>query len=293
LQNTAQTKNFLYIYIPSFSPSNANNTNANVLINTIFNDLATYVNANLGSVNSGIIFDVRDNPGGYVSYANLMAKLFTSSSATYYPMYFRLLATQDNSTFLNYLFNHSLDGTNQFITAMSTAFNSTEYTTSFSLDINPALGNLTSALPKYVLANANCFSGCDLFTARMKDNAVATIINETNHTGGGGATVSNWNNDLASNSVFIENNSYFNEMPQGMNMRFAWYEMCSLTSGTPTSTSTDIYPSSATNPCQVVEGSGTAPTGSALPPKLNEVSSYTPFTGSIPDNYVQDFLDTL
>ena len=294
IQNTLQTKSFLYIYVPSFEPSDSNGTSAGTLINAVLSDLQSYINTLTLTSLTGIVVDVRDNGGGYVAYGDDLVQFLTKSSASFYPMHFRLLATQNNSTFLSYLNNHVDGGSDaSFVSFMGTALGiSAPYTTAAYLESIATAGTLSTTAPNvYVLTNANCFSSCDLFTARMKDSGAAIIINETGHTGGGGATVNTWSGLVADN-ILINSNQYFTTMPKGMDMRFAWYEMCSLTSGTPTATSTDVYPGSSTNPCRIVEGQGTVP-HTIRPPSLTEMSSCTPFTGTIPDGYVQNYVNTL
>ncbi len=74
--------------------------------------------------------------------------------------------------------------------------------------------------PVAVLTNSGCFSTCDMFTAGMQDNALATIWGEDLRTGAGGANV--WNYSFFGEWLPSDQQGPFLPLPGGQDMRVAW-----------------------------------------------------------------------
>ncbi len=130
----------------------------------------------------GVIFDVRNNGGGYIALAEKMVQLFTPR--TVQPLEFRL----KNSSM-----NHVYWGqwpANPFAKALVVAQSQrAHYTLPLPINTVSSVNRLDQAYfaPVAVLMNSNCYSSCDMFSAIMQDHEVGTIFGEDASTGAGGA----------------------------------------------------------------------------------------------------------
>lgn len=201
------TKKVGYLSIGTFAPAGNDFLPAvEVITSLLRNQLA---------VTDALVIDVRNNGGGYISYADMLPELFIPGKASVNAA--RLLNTSLNFKFLNQeIFQIYWPEWVQLITnAQKTKdrYSKTEVFTS-SQDAN-YFGQMYYK-PVGVLANARSFSATDLFTCAMRDNAAATIYGEDPKTGAGGANV-------IEHSFFADyGTTPFQALPGGVSMRVSW-----------------------------------------------------------------------
>ncbi|RDB35334.1 MAG: hypothetical protein DCC88_10585, partial [Spirobacillus cienkowskii] len=161
-----------------------------------------------------LIIDVRNNGGGYIELADILAYLFYDPriNKPFFPMHYRLKASRRNldevlkfQEKMNQQSNSfEIYNINQEIKLLQQAIaENKEYTEKFPLisaDLLEAFkpGFFTTYAGKeiYLLINSKCYSGCDSFVAVLKDqNLVTKIIGEDAQTGGGGSVALKFNNE--------------------------------------------------------------------------------------------------
>lgn len=130
----------------------------------------------------GLIFDLRNNGGGYIFLAEGLVQLFTPKNPS--PMNFVLKNSHANRHFMYQ------SPTSTFALALKEAEAiGSQYTA--GLPLNPAesidLLGQSYFKPVALLTNANCYSSCDMFSAMMQDHDAAIIFGEDSTTGAGGA----------------------------------------------------------------------------------------------------------
>ena len=170
---------FGYLRLDSFVPINGVDFTVQEIRRLIFEEL---------SDTRGLIFDVRDNGGGFGRLADELPQLFTRGDAVSSPA--RLLNTEVNSE----IFNNSLFGLvfPQFTNAINSVAG-TDETHSPAVPFNTpesinAFGQSYYG-PVAVLANANSYSASDFFACQMQDSRAAFLFGEEPRTGAGGADV--------------------------------------------------------------------------------------------------------
>jgi C-terminal processing protease CtpA/Prc len=194
-----------YISLSSFVPSNPDQA-VDIIYNLLRNQLAK---------TDALLIDVRNNGGGYISYADKLPQLFKPGKASTGSA--RLLNTKLNNQFL------SQDDFRQYwpewvklINDAAKTKNTYSKTGVFtSAEEANALGQAYYK-PVGVLANARSYSATDLFTCQMQDNGAATIYGEDPSTGAGGANV-------LEHIFFTElGPDWFKPLPGGVSMRVSW-----------------------------------------------------------------------
>ncbi len=116
-----------------------------------------------------LLFDVRDNPGGFLTYANVLPQLFVPQ--------IRIASVRAVANELNKgLFKKLQEEI--WVAAIDNA--TSRYTDSVYFDTPEAMSTFGGVYlkPVGVFTNANCYSSCDLFSANMQDSAAATIFGE-------------------------------------------------------------------------------------------------------------------
>jgi C-terminal processing protease CtpA/Prc len=233
-------KKYVYVKLPSFTNNKENikNSDINEFVNSMLDKIKTFLNKKY----DGVLLDVRDNIGGYAPYADKLVQFFYDPSSTnklFYPMEFRMKATQGNIELLNkyetILNKDGFDIDSIFFKNMkndvSNALKKGDiYTTPRQMtsqdELNAADKNIftkSSGKTVIILTNANCYSACDLFVARMKDQDLTTkIVGETKYTGGGGGNTIKW-------SSLQEQNFTNHKLPKSAEMKFSWMQMQSRT----------------------------------------------------------------
>lgn len=132
----------------------------------------------------GLIFDLRDNGGGMITYGESLVQLFTPKNIG--AQGFRLLNSQTNRDIfaLNPIWGED------FAQALLVAETiGARYTAALPFATPSQLNDVAQAYfkPVAVLTNSSCYSTCDMTTASMQDHGVATIWGEDSATGAGGA----------------------------------------------------------------------------------------------------------
>jgi hypothetical protein len=168
-------RNLGIIYLSSFVPAGSDAARVAFLIRDLLLN-------QLKDTNS-LLFDIRDNGGGIVTMADIIPQLVGSDIET---GNVRALVTQINADiFLNSTFYPNND---EFANAYRLVQPGDKYTplVKFTpIEIANSIGQ-AYLKPVGVFNNGNCYSACDLFSANMQDNGVATIYGEDRFTGAGG-----------------------------------------------------------------------------------------------------------
>lgn len=136
--------------------------------NQAFRIIATLLTTSLKNTDY-LLFDVRDNPGGYLTYANLLPQLFVPQ--------IRIGSGRAVVSELNkVLFTKLQEFT--WVAALDNA--TSRYTESVYFDKPEAMSTFGGVYlkPVGVFTNAKCYSSCDLFSANMQDSAAAIIFGE-------------------------------------------------------------------------------------------------------------------
>ncbi len=164
----------------------------------------------------GVIFDVRNNGGGYIALAEKMVQLFTPR--TVQPLGFRLKNSSMNQTYWDRWPN------DRFTKALKLAqAQRAHYTEPLPLNFVREVNKLDQAYfgPVAVLMNSNCYSSCDMFSAIMQDHEVGTIFGEDANTGAGGAnniSVADLFEDLGEGRRGV----FTTPLPSGQDIGFSW-----------------------------------------------------------------------
>lgn len=131
----------------------------------------------------GLIFDLRNNGGGYIYLAEALVQLFTPKTID--PMNFKLKNSPANRHYM-----YETSPTSKFSEALRTAEQMGQpYTANLSLNTPEELDLVGQYYfkPVALFTNANCYSSCDMFSAQMQDHEAAIIFGEDSTTGAGGA----------------------------------------------------------------------------------------------------------
>jgi len=224
----------------------------------------------------GLIFDVRDNGGGYGVFPQLIANAFTSefvpnlvvqplvsqkNRETFHNLefsrYFKRLGTKDplvdrdgniltaprseTADEMDFYLSSPEHQNQEVILSPAARFDEDEndelppeYTADYKKRDSEkgtpgkyAIKEIFTTKPVAVLVNSHCYSSCDIFSSLLKDYNIAKMFGETEHTGGGGANVVEWNSfaqpvviDASGTKAPIVPNA--KTLPRDIRMRFAW-----------------------------------------------------------------------
>lgn len=168
---------FGYLTLTSFDPEKLSYAQSTALIR----DLLTGPFANT----QGLLVDLRNNPGGEIPYAEGLIELFGPKNVM--PEGFRLKANQANLDFVTLTPEYQ-----EYVPLLTRAIKDRKDMTN-TAEITPKVVVNSKGQfyfkPVIVMVNSNCYSSCDIFSAGMQDNGMATIWGEDTRTGAGGANV--------------------------------------------------------------------------------------------------------
>ncbi len=257
-------KKIALIKIKSFLPKGLNDNIENDFsaLNKVeeeVTDIRNFINENKEHI-EGILIDVRDNAGGFESYPQMLANIFTHEFVT--NILKQSLVSQLNRDIFfnigNYAYFSRLDAKHQLVNSLlDTALDMDQMLHDKTkireiirreLLLNPAnrfdeyeasslppfykkndniLKPILTTKPVAILTNSNCFSTCEIFTAIFKDRKIARIFSETRRTGGVGSTSMKWN-ELVTLLNNIENEGILEQtipnaylLPKGSDFSFS------------------------------------------------------------------------
>jgi C-terminal processing protease CtpA/Prc len=198
---------FGYIRLESFVPEKMN-------INELIQEIKKILFKDFAKTD-GLIFDLRNNGGGYIAIAEKLVQLFTPKNPI--PLNFILKNSAANRHVM-----YEAEPDDEFTVALRNAEAAGAlYTT--GLPLHPA--NEIDLIGQYyfkpvaLLTNANCYSSCDMFSALMQDHEAAIIFGEDSTTGAGGAN----NFDHASTiRILGDNLGPYQKLPSGQDIGFAF-----------------------------------------------------------------------
>lgn len=204
---TKGSKKIGYLSLSSFVPGNMAFQNAVGLIqNLLRNQLAA---------TDALVIDVRNNGGGYITYADMLYQLFTPGKALVGKA--RLLNTPLNKTIFD---QEDFQGYEPWDTLIHNAAKTKDMYSQTGAFTDDQAANWIGQVyykPVGVLANARTFSAGDLFTCGMQDNKAATIFGEDPQTGAGGANVVEYDGFFVNYAPAL-----FRPLPGGVSMRVSW-----------------------------------------------------------------------
>jgi hypothetical protein len=163
----------------------------------------------------GLIFDLRNNGGGYISIAEALVQLFSPKNTV--PLNFRLKNSPANRHFM-----YQTRSDDPFSIELKAAEEiGAAYTK--PIPLNPAdeldLVGQYYFKPVALLTNANCYSSCDMFSASMQDHEAAIIFGEDSTTGAGGANNRSLNDTV---KALDESLGPYKVMPLGQDIGFSF-----------------------------------------------------------------------
>jgi C-terminal processing protease CtpA/Prc len=204
-------KNYGYLYLESFEPQVLD-------IPGTVHEMARILSGPLADT-TGLVIDVRDNGGGWISLGEEMLQLFSPHHVE--TMGFRLKNSALNAFVLDTIAPYDPgDPFKLLIDNARATRNRYSGTAPLTDDLSANYVSQAYFSPVAVLTNSGCFSTCDMFTAGMQDNGLATIWSEDVRTGGGGANV--WNYSFFSEILPSDQQGPFLALPGGQDMRVAW-----------------------------------------------------------------------
>ena len=139
---------------------------------------------------SGLVIDIRANPGGNILAAEGLLQLLTDRHIE--PAGFSLTPTRSTAALATA--NPALSA---WLTSLDTSVETGEvFSQAFPLSDPPALANGREPYPGrlVLITDALCYSAADIFAAGFQDNGLGAIVGTDAHTGAGGANV--WTHDL-------------------------------------------------------------------------------------------------
>ncbi|KAJ3391832.1 hypothetical protein HDU92_008800 [Lobulomyces angularis] len=158
-----------------------------------------------------LIFDVRNNPGGKIDFADAIPLLFSRNAK---PTQARAVVHPINK---DIFLGPNFVGTDWY-DAYSNVKEGDKYTQPKNI-LTPLKWNDYGEAyfkPVGVLTNANCYSACDMFAANMQDSAAAKIYGEDATTGAGGANV------VIHDSYLRAVSKKFQQLPNYQDFRVGW-----------------------------------------------------------------------
>ncbi len=166
---------------------------------------------------TGLIIDMRNNPGGWIPFGEMMLQLFGPAENNL-RMKFSFNVNPSNLFLISNFFINS-NMSESYYQALER-----QEKLSVPLVLTPE-GQMNMAKPAYfkpvaIFTNANCYSTCDMFSAQMQDHGYALIVGEDTTTGAGGANYQT--HRTIYDKLKAENVGPFKELPHNQEMSFSW-----------------------------------------------------------------------
>lgn len=199
--------NFAYLRLNSFVPVTGRYNTIGEIRRLLQNELAD---------TDGLIFDVRNNGGGDVAFADLLPQLFTKRSAQ--TLAFRMLNNDTN----RWIFEKAKLGgpMSPFVAALAQAKGTWRAFTKTARYTSKESANQFGQVyykPVGLLTNAKCYSATDMFSCSLQDNGGCIVFGEDPKTGAGGANVM-----AHSDFMGMGLQELFQALPGDHSMRVSW-----------------------------------------------------------------------
>ncbi|KAH6562767.1 hypothetical protein BASA62_008961 [Batrachochytrium salamandrivorans] len=181
-KSTADSANMGVINLEDFIPEDID-TNNPVSLKAIM--IVRSLLANELKDTNSVIYELRGNPGGIVSFSDGMVQLFKPD---FHPFGGRYLMN-------NVTYNIFAKGKDPNLDPFAKAWQETEpgsrYTDVFFSSSMKSANTLGQAYvrPMGVFNDGRCYSSCDVFSGAIQSHGVGTVFGEDGQTGGGGAVV--------------------------------------------------------------------------------------------------------
>jgi hypothetical protein len=163
----------------------------------------------------GLIFDIRDNGGGYIELADTLVQIFASKKIS--PMNFRLKASPMNLHYWSKTAPQSLFG--QLLERTQTRNVSYVEAPLYPNGVSVQFKQIYFK-PVAVFTSALCYSSCDMFSAQVQDQSTFLIFGEDSTTGAGGAN--NVNLSFLYNNLPSKDKGPFEVLPANMDIGFSY-----------------------------------------------------------------------
>ena len=164
---------------------------------------------------SGLIIDVRGNPGGWIPAGEGLLQLFTSRHITPEPVQFR-------NTPLTRATARLAPELEPWRASLDLAYMTGErYSQGFPLTDEADANRVGQVYfgPVVLIVDAACYSACDFFAAGFQDHEIGPIVGLDASTGGGGANV--WEHGYLGAAWSVRDDSPFVRLPEGADLRVA------------------------------------------------------------------------
>ncbi|EGF76336.1 expressed protein [Batrachochytrium dendrobatidis JAM81] len=131
-----------------------------------------------------VVFEIRSNPGGYITFADMLPQLFKPDFEPFGARYLMNNVTHN-------IFVEGKDPSDIWAQVWSETPAGSRYTKIGDFDTAEATNTYGQAYvrPMGVFTDGNCFSACELFSANVQNYDAGTIFGEDGNTGGGGANI--------------------------------------------------------------------------------------------------------
>jgi C-terminal processing protease CtpA/Prc len=199
---------FGVIRLDSFMPENVSPEGARDIIESLLlNEMAAF---------DGVIFDLRNNGGGMISYGQSLAELFTGKELDV--LDFQLVNSKANFHY----FSVAEPNSDFFIMLQDAVAAGRVMTRPIPLSRAEGIFIKGQAFfkPVAIFMNGGCYSTCDMMSALFQDLSIGEVWGEDLQTGAGGAN--NWNHNEMVRSLPENNRGDFAALPKGQAIGFAF-----------------------------------------------------------------------
>lgn len=199
---------FGVIRLDSFMPEKVSPEGARDIIEgLLLNEMAAF---------DGVIFDLRNNGGGMISYGQSLAELFTGKELDV--LDFQLLNSKANFHY----FSVAEPNSDFFIMLQDAVAAGRVMTRPIPLSRAEGIFIKGQAFfkPVAIFMNGGCYSTCDMMSALFQDLGIGEVWGEDLQTGAGGAN--NWNHNEMVRSLPENKRGDFAALPKGQAIGFAF-----------------------------------------------------------------------